>query len=185
MSQAIVPICEHIRDNNTRCGSPAMEGFHFCYYHARHHLPPRPRGKRKLRLSALESVESLQITLTHVAQANLDDEILPAKAYALVQVLQLGYRAIDNHRSLAADSIELPQSMSHLVEQPATDVNQEDAAQIPASVPKKKPAMTLQEFEPWRRILTEGKSHPQYQEALLKYDELCSEYEQLNEADSA
>lgn len=172
-----------------------MEGFHFCYNHARHHMPPRVNGKRKIRVSALESSQSLQITLTHVAQAILDDEIAPAKAFALVQVLQLSYRAIDmNQRMLAPNAIEPPPSMAHLIdqpkiqpskaEQPEADHHQDDPAQSSTSVPKK-PAMTLQDFEPWRRILTHGISHPQYQEALLKYDELCSEYEQLNEADSA
>ncbi|HET9696761.1 MAG TPA: hypothetical protein VFP40_07840 [Terriglobales bacterium] len=197
MSQAIVPICEHIRDNNSRCGSPAMDGFHFCYYHARHHLPPPPRGKRKIRLSALESVESLQITLTQVAQAILDDEIPPAKAYALVQILQLGYRAIDNHRSLAANPIALPSSMAHLVEHPQPEQppqqpttapeNHSDAAaaQPVTMVPKKRPGTTEQEFEPWRQILLAGTSHPKYLQALEKYDEYTDALEKLPEADSA
>ena len=196
MSQAIIPICEHIRDNNTRCGSPAMDGFHFCFYHARLNMPPLFNGKREIRVSALESAQSLQITLTHVTQAILDDEIPPAKAYALVQVLQLGCRAIAMNQDLLGGKVmELPASMAHLLEQPKNrQAESEEAATNAAadseeysapSVPKKKPRMTEQEFEPWRQILFAGTSHPQYLQALEKYDEYTDGFEKLPEADSA
>jgi hypothetical protein len=175
----------------------AMQGFHFCYYHARHHLPPRVRGKRKIRLSALESAQSLQIALTQMAQALLDDELEPAKAYALVQLMHLSVRAIEMKQCLVARNLnELPASMSHLIEQPQPEV-QSDAIPAPANsdvfasspdpviVPKKKPPMTYKEFIPWRDILLQGESHPQYQEACGKQEEYMEQFENLLTTDSA
>lgn len=44
MTKAIIPICEHIKDDGARCGSPALRGQTLCYYHdrdyRRHRIPP-------------------------------------------------------------------------------------------------------------------------------------------------
>jgi hypothetical protein len=40
-SKTIVPLCEHLFTHDRRCGSPAMRGTHFCYYHRQNH---RHRG---------------------------------------------------------------------------------------------------------------------------------------------
>jgi hypothetical protein len=37
----VIPICEHLFTAGRRCGSPAMRGTHFCYYHRQNR---RPRG---------------------------------------------------------------------------------------------------------------------------------------------
>jgi len=36
-----IPICEHLKPGGTRCGSPAVHGKQFCYYHLnlRHAMP--------------------------------------------------------------------------------------------------------------------------------------------------
>jgi hypothetical protein len=43
MEKATVLLCQHWKDNATRCGSPAMRGTRHCYYHQ---LAPA-RGARK------------------------------------------------------------------------------------------------------------------------------------------
>jgi len=72
MSIAIVPICEHIKNDGIRCGTPALRGRHFCYYHdrvhrlhpiaARHSTPVLPplTSARNIRLAALNIVRDLR-----------------------------------------------------------------------------------------------------------------------------
>jgi hypothetical protein len=200
MSESTVAICQHILDTNRRCGSPAMKGFHFCWNHARYHAVPTVRGRRKIQLSALESAPSLQIALTHIAQGILDDEIPPAKGYALVQVLQLAFRTLDmpSRSSLSNSPIEVPDSLAHLFAQtqpaPAPDstISEPNAtpdpdlpidANSPSDISKKPPVttrttpyMTDEEFAPWREILEEGESHPRFEEAWKKYIEYCAKF---------
>ena len=43
MSKVIIPICEHIKDDGNRCGSPALRRRKLCYFHdkeyRRHRIP--------------------------------------------------------------------------------------------------------------------------------------------------
>lgn len=39
--KSIIPLCEHLFVHGRSCGSPAMRGTHFCYYHRQNH---RQRG---------------------------------------------------------------------------------------------------------------------------------------------
>jgi len=84
-----VAICEHIRDNGRRCGTPAIRGRHFCYYHSRAHSPaPRP-GSRNYRSNLPESIESLQITLMHITEALGSGQINDKVAGKLLYAVQL------------------------------------------------------------------------------------------------
>jgi hypothetical protein len=78
-----VPICEHIKDNGIRCGSPAMRHVHFCYFHRRAHHPPVPLGDRDYVPPVMESRESLQIAITHVLQALTSGNIQPKVANSI------------------------------------------------------------------------------------------------------
>ena len=67
--QPIVAICEHIKDNGRRCGTPAIRGRHFCYYHSRAHTPSPGIGARNYRPTLPETIESLQLIIRQVTEA--------------------------------------------------------------------------------------------------------------------
>jgi hypothetical protein len=80
--------------------------------------------------------------------------------------------------------------VSHLVEQPQPEVQPDAIPSLPDSdktvssfdpltIPRKKPPMTYREFVPWRDILLEGESHPQYQEACQKQNEYLEQFDDL------
>ena len=83
-----VNICEHIKDNGFRCGTPAIRGRHFCYYHSRAHAPSG-LGTRRYRAPIPETIESLQLTLLHITEAlgsNTINEKLAGKLLYSVQL---------------------------------------------------------------------------------------------------
>jgi hypothetical protein len=82
-------ICEHIKDNGLRCGSPALRGRHFCYFHSRAHNPTGRFGRRNYRVAVPEVGESLIIALTHVMQALATGDVPPKTANAMLYALSL------------------------------------------------------------------------------------------------
>ncbi len=55
MSKAIIPICEHIKDDGIRCGSPALRGRKLCYFHDRER-----RGHRISRTAPAKLIPTLK-----------------------------------------------------------------------------------------------------------------------------
>ncbi len=85
--QPVVAICEHIRDNGLRCGSPALHGQHFCYHHSRAHFPAGRLGERNYRAPLPETIESLQLQLHQITEAlgsgRIDDKVAGKLLYAV------------------------------------------------------------------------------------------------------
>ena len=83
-----VAICEHIKDNGRRCGTPAIRGRHFCYYHSRAHSPAR-LGSRGYRAHLPETIESLQLTIMQITEALGSGRITDKAAGKLLFGVQL------------------------------------------------------------------------------------------------
>jgi len=83
-----VPICEHIKDDGFRCGTPAIRGRHFCYYHSRCHAPSH-LGTRQYRAPIPETIASLQLTIMQVTQALGSGTITEKTAGRLLYAVQL------------------------------------------------------------------------------------------------
>ena len=83
-----VAICEHIKDNGRRCGTPAIRGRHFCYYHSRAHSPAR-LGSRGYRAILPETIESLQLTIMQITEALGSGRITEKAAGKLLFGVQL------------------------------------------------------------------------------------------------
>ena len=83
-----VKICEHIKDDGIRCGSPAIRGRHFCYHHSRCHAPSH-LGTRLYRAPIPECIASLQLTIMQVSQALGSGTITEKTAARLLYAVQL------------------------------------------------------------------------------------------------
>lgn len=91
-----IPICEHIKTNGIRCGSPALRGEPFCYYHSE----ARRARFGGIFIPPLEDPEAIQLVLTDLARALIDRAILPKDATILAYILQT---AVANSKRLRID----------------------------------------------------------------------------------
>jgi hypothetical protein len=79
------PRCIHIKPSGLRCGSPAMRGVDYCYYHKRTHLGPRLLYPT---LMMLEDAHGIQAALMEVLCAILEGGLQPKIAGLLLYGLQ-------------------------------------------------------------------------------------------------
>jgi len=94
--------CEHVKSNGEFCGSPALRGRNYCYFHLTH-IGRRLRAERsqaraqatppesaavQLKLPPLEDRNSIQIALMQVVDALLDNRIDTKRAGLVLYALQ-------------------------------------------------------------------------------------------------
>ncbi len=86
-----VPICQHIKANGERCGSPAITGRHFCHFHAE----MRDRAHRRAqaaendsRFPILEDANAVQIALMQTIDDILHNRIDRKQAALILYALQ-------------------------------------------------------------------------------------------------
>jgi hypothetical protein len=88
-----IPRCNHIKTNGTQCGSPALRGRRFCFFHKnwrgeRIQLnAPRQTGA-VINLPVLEDADSIQVALMQVLRLILGGEIESRMAGLLLYGLQ-------------------------------------------------------------------------------------------------
>ena len=86
------PKCEHIRANNRTCGSPALRGKRYCYFHAQ--LRPGGKPKKPVQLPPLEDDRAIQMAVTKICQAVVNETIEPKRATAVLYGLQVASNAV-------------------------------------------------------------------------------------------
>ena len=79
------PRCEKVREDGTRCGSPQMKSYRYCYAHER----MLQQQSQKLELPALEDANGVQMAIMRVQKVLIDDEISEKKAGLLLYSLQM------------------------------------------------------------------------------------------------
>lgn len=86
-----IPICEHIKTNGIRCGSPALSGENYCYAHRAHHPPHRKRVFEfsSADLPVLEDGTSIQVAVMNVLRGLLNGTLHRNKAGLLLYGLQI------------------------------------------------------------------------------------------------
>jgi len=129
--------CTHIKLNGYRCGSPALTGQRWCYFHA------RMRRGTKARLDAavpallvLEDAESIQGALMQIIDMLLLDQIEVAKARLILRAIEIASRNVKNldlkhHQSLRPAYQDFRKDMVRdlvMVEEPEDDDGDEDEA---------------------------------------------------------
>jgi hypothetical protein len=92
---ANIPRCTHIKTNGTQCGSPAVRGRRFCFFHKSWHgerIPlgaqPAPNLDPSFTLPVLEDADSIQVALMQVMRLILARQIEPKMAGLLLYALQ-------------------------------------------------------------------------------------------------
>ena len=91
----MVPQCHHIMPDSHQCGSPALRGQDYCYYH-RPGRQPRTRPSRTRypgldpeTLPSIDSPRAIQQTLSTVIQALAANTISLYQAQTMIYALQL------------------------------------------------------------------------------------------------
>jgi len=97
MSQPQIRNCTHVKVNGIRCGSPALRGERFCYYHQRAlrgvRTPPRARLHP---IALIEDPQSIQFALMEVINALLRDTIDIRRAGLILRALHIAVKNIQN-----------------------------------------------------------------------------------------
>jgi hypothetical protein len=89
-----IPRCTHIKTNGTQCGSPALRGRRFCFFHKNWHgqriqlnAQPAPLD-RNFTLPVLEDANAIQVALMQVMHLLLSGQIEHKTAGLLLYALQ-------------------------------------------------------------------------------------------------
>jgi hypothetical protein len=103
----MVPECRHIKTSGGKCGSPALRGQPYCYFHSR--LKERAAQSNFFRttplskeLSNLEDRAAIQHAITHVAMAASDRHIDTKLAGILLYALQIASGNAKNSEQIVA-----------------------------------------------------------------------------------
>jgi hypothetical protein len=105
----MVPECRHIKTSGGKCGSPALRGKPYCYFHVRlKQRAARPASPYlALELPALEDRGSIQIAISEVVSALADARIEPKRAGILLYALQIASsNARHSEEIVSSNSVE-------------------------------------------------------------------------------
>ena len=92
-------VCTHIKATGQRCGSPALRGEFFCYFHTRIIKGVQQRVDMRLdSMALLEDCESIQLSLMHVVDGLMKGTLDPTRAKLIIQVLRIAARNAKNVR---------------------------------------------------------------------------------------
>jgi hypothetical protein len=88
-----IPRCTHIKTNGTQCGSPALRGRRFCFFHKnwqgqRIQLNAQPATPLSFTMPVLEDADSVQVALMQVMRLILAGQLDPRIAGLLLYALQ-------------------------------------------------------------------------------------------------
>jgi hypothetical protein len=88
-----IPRCTHIKTNGTQCGSPALRGRRFCFFHKnwqgqRIQLNAQPATPLSFTMPVLEDADSVQVALMQVMRLILAGQLEPKIAGLLLYALQ-------------------------------------------------------------------------------------------------
>jgi len=92
-------VCTHIKAAGQRCGSPALRGEFFCYFHTRIIKGVQQRIDMRLHsMALLEDCESIQLSLMHVVDGLVKGTLEPTRAKLIIQALRIAARNARNVR---------------------------------------------------------------------------------------
>ena len=85
----VIPICEHMFNHERRCGSPAMRGTHFCYYHRQNR---RPRGPEVI--PDLTTHRNIQRALSNTLRGIVSGRLTYEEAGRILHGISLGMHSL-------------------------------------------------------------------------------------------
>jgi hypothetical protein len=91
--------CTHIKVTGQQCGSPALRGEFFCYFHTRVIKGVQQRVDMQLHsMALLEDCESIQLSIMHVVDGLLKGTLDATRARLIIQALRIAARNAKNVR---------------------------------------------------------------------------------------
>src|SRR5271157_2399412 len=91
--------CTHIKVTGQRCGSPALRGEFFCYFHTRVIKGVQQRVDMQLHsIALLEDCEAIQLSIMHVVDGLVKGTLDPTRARLIIQALRIAARNAKNVR---------------------------------------------------------------------------------------
>jgi hypothetical protein len=112
-NMANIATCTHIKVSGVRCGSPALRGEQFCYFHQRMHRGVRTPPQARLHpIANLEDEESIQSALMEVVNALMRNSIDLKRATLILRALHIAVKNASRVRFKlhGSDSVkEIPQ----------------------------------------------------------------------------
>jgi len=92
-------VCTHIKAAGQRCGSPALRGEFFCYFHTRVIKGVQQRIDMRLHsMALLEDYEAIQLSIMHVVDGLVKGTLDPNRAKLIIQALRIAARNAKNVR---------------------------------------------------------------------------------------
>jgi hypothetical protein len=91
--------CTHIKVTGQQCGSPALRGEFFCYFHTRVIKGVQQRVDMQLHsMALLEDCESIQLSIMYVVDGLIKGTLEPVRARLIIQALRIAARNAKNVR---------------------------------------------------------------------------------------
>jgi hypothetical protein len=88
-----IPICTHIKVNGVPCGSPALRGEVFCYFHQRMiRGVPTPTKSRLHPIALIENEEGIQVALMEIINALVRNTIDFRRAQLVLRALHIAVK---------------------------------------------------------------------------------------------
>jgi hypothetical protein len=105
--------CTHIKVTGQQCGSPALRGEFFCYFHTRVIKGVQQRVDMQLHsMALLEDCESIQLSIMHVVDGLIKGTLDPTRARLIIQALRIAAR---NAKNVRFDDIHYRESEQPMV----------------------------------------------------------------------
>ena len=137
ISMSNLKSCTHIKVDGVRCGSPALRGQQFCYFHQRIVRGVRlPHGPRIHPLAQIEDEQSIQVALMEVLNAIARNTIDLKRAALLLRGLHIAVKNIRNVRfGVHSDMVREVPEYQNVPETPSSpdQAEVEEPYQIPYS----------------------------------------------------
>jgi len=139
--------CSHIKVTGVRCGSPALHGEEFCYFHQNaHRSVRRPKQSRLHPIAMIEDEESIQSALMEVINGLMRNTIDLKRATLILRALHI---AVKNASRVKYNihSREMVTEIPQYAEPPVEDFDQSSQIDFPynAFVPPKSERQIMEE----------------------------------------
>ena len=116
-----VKVCTHIKVTGIRCGSPALRGEQFCYFHQRMlRGVATPSRSRVHPIAQIESEEAIQSSLMEVINALVQNTIDYKRAELILRALHIAVRNIRHVRFSARQDEMVREVPNYPAPPPAT-----------------------------------------------------------------
>ena len=96
MAVTAVPVCEHIKSDGVRCGSPAMHRNHFCYMHRRLRDYKRDVTDENFEIPLIDSEASIVLASLQIMRAIFAGKLDAGQARAATSCLKVAAHAMRN-----------------------------------------------------------------------------------------